>query len=111
MSASVRPQRGASEIVIALEGEIDLSNAADVEAEIRQALDDESRIVIDLTRAAYIDSAGARLLFALARSLGERLSVVIPDESPLLRVLTLVGLPKVVPIVSRPSEKTTGPTF
>lgn len=105
MNAGVRLTRGAGEIVFSLEGEVDLSNAGAVEEEIRQSLDDDSRIVIDLSDTAYLDSAGLRLLFSLARSLGERLSLVVPEGSSLRRVVTMVGLPKVVPLLpGRPSQ-------
>ena len=99
---NVRHRRGAGEIVIWLEGEIDLANAAVVDEEIHAALDDESRIVIDLSRTAYIDSAGLRLLFTLAKSVGDRLSIVLPDDSPLQRVVSMVGLTQVVTLRSEP---------
>lgn len=100
---NVRYQRNPNEVVIWLEGEIDLANAAAVDDEIRAALDDESRIVIDLSLTDYIDSAGLRLLFSLARSLGQRLSIVLPEDSPLRRVVTMVGLPQVVALRSEAS--------
>ena len=100
MNAQLRTERAPGEIVFSLEGEVDLSNADAVEADIRAGLDDESKIIIDLTRTEYLDSAGLRLLFALARSVGDRLSVVIPESSPLRRVVTMVGLPEVVPVLA-----------
>ena len=104
MSAFVSYQRAAGEIVFSLEGEIDLANAVEVGEEIREALDDESNVVVDLSRTEYLDSAGLRMLFALARTLGERLRVVIPEGSHLRRVVTMVGLPEVVTVVSRPDR-------
>ena len=95
---NVRMERREGEIIVSLEGEIDLANAAVVDAEIRGVLDEESRVVIDLSATSYIDSAGLRLLFALARSVGERLSVVLPESSPLRRVISMVGLGKVTTV-------------
>ena len=99
---NVRHRRGPDEIVFWLEGEIDLANVATVDEEIRSALDDESKIVIDMSRTAYIDSAGLRLLFTLAKSVGERLSIVLPEDSPLQRVVSMVGLPQVVTLRTEP---------
>lgn len=99
---NVRHRRGPGEIVFWLEGEIDLANAAVVDEEIRTALDDESRIVIDMSRTDYIDSAGLRLLFTLAKSVGDRLSIVLPEDSPLQRVMSMVGLTQVVTLRSEP---------
>ncbi|HJR19268.1 MAG TPA: STAS domain-containing protein [Actinomycetota bacterium] len=101
-------RRGPDEIVFWLEGEIDLANAGTVDEEIRAALDDTSRIVIDLSRTEYIDSAGLRLLFSLARTVGERLSIVLPEESPLQRVVAMVGLPQVVTLRSEPAGEPPG---
>jgi anti-anti-sigma factor len=97
---NVRHRRGPGEIVFWLEGEIDLANAAVVDEEIRTALDDDSRIVIDMSLTDYIDSAGLRLLFTLAKSVGDRLSIVLPEDSPLQRVVAMVGLPQVVTLRS-----------
>jgi anti-anti-sigma factor len=99
---NVRHRRGPGEIVFWLEGEIDLANAAAVDEEIRTALDDDSRIVIDLSLTDYIDSAGLRLLFTLAKSVGDRLSIVLPEDSPLQRIVAMVGLPQVVTLRSEP---------
>ncbi len=99
---NVRHRRGPGEIVFWLEGEIDLANAAVVDEEIRTALDDDSRIVIDMSLTDYIDSAGLRLLFTLAKSVGDRLSIVLPEDSPLQRIVAMVGLPQVVTLRSEP---------
>ena len=104
----VRYRRAAAEIVFSLEGEIDLANAADVESEIRAAIAEEKRVVIDLTDVSYLDSAGLRLLFALARTLDDGLSVVIPEASHLNRVVSMVGLPKVVTILQEPPDAASG---
>ena len=99
---NVRHRRGPDGIVFWLEGEIDLANVAVVDEEIRTALDDESRIVIDMSNTDYIDSAGLRMLFTLAKSVGDRLSIVLPEDSPLQRVVAMVGLPQVVTLRSDP---------
>jgi stage II sporulation protein AA (anti-sigma F factor antagonist) len=96
----VRYRRVSGTIVVSLDGEIDLSNAAAVDAEIKDALDGRSPVVIDLTGTTYIDSAGLRLLFALARSIEGGLNIVIPERSPIRRVVSMVGLGKVATLVS-----------
>lgn len=96
---NVRLDRHPDELVFTLEGEIDLANVALVDAEIADGIDERSRIVIDLTATSYIDSAGLRMLFALARTVGERLTIVLPETSPLRRVVSMVGLTKVATLV------------
>lgn len=100
MTVHVRYRQGDGDIVFELEGEIDLSNVDTVEEEIRRGLDEESRILVDLSRTDYIDSAGLRMLFALARTVSGRMSVVVPERSPIRRVVSMVGLSKVAPLLT-----------
>jgi anti-sigma B factor antagonist len=50
-------------------GEIDLTNAAQFTARLREAVSPEARLLVDLTRVDYIDSAGLAALFAHARQI------------------------------------------
>jgi anti-anti-sigma factor len=88
----------------AVEGEIDLSNAATVEERILEAVPNTaSALVVDLTHTEYLDSSGVHLIFELAerlRSRGQRLELVVPDNSLIRRVLVLTEVPRVVPMSS-----------
>ncbi|MGH3752910.1 MAG: STAS domain-containing protein [Pseudonocardiaceae bacterium] len=80
---------------IAVSGEIDLANASAVEAEIRDAVSDQPKAVsVDLTGITYMDSAGVRILFALAsrlRTLRIKLDFIVPLDSPTRRLIELSG--------------------
>ncbi len=80
---------------IALSGEINLANAATVEEEIRAAVSDQPTTVsVDLTHLTYVDSAGIRILFALAsrlQALRIMLELVVPLDSPTRRLIELSG--------------------
>ena len=61
----LRSQREGDVHTIALSGEMDLSNAGEVERELRQAeTTDAQTIVVDLSRLQFMDSTGIRLLIA-----------------------------------------------
>jgi stage II sporulation protein AA (anti-sigma F factor antagonist) len=82
--------------VVAIGGEIDLSNVDAVRRLIDANLDAANRLVVDLCDLAYIDSAGIALLFALSERLetrGQELHVVVPEPSPVRRVLMFTDLP------------------
>lgn len=85
-----------------IEGDIDAANAAATEQQLTGALDSDSlSLVVDLSDARYIDSAGIDMLLRLSDRLDRRrakLLLVIPDASPLKRLATIVGLPEVVTI-------------
>lgn len=99
-TVEVEPQEHA--VVVRLAGEIDLSNAEDVRAQVVAAVPHGGAgLVLDLTDATYIDSSGVRLLFDLAERLQarrQRLRVVVTDEALVRRVIVLTRLDSQVPI-------------
>ncbi|MGH3874786.1 MAG: STAS domain-containing protein [Pseudonocardiaceae bacterium] len=85
---------------IIVSGEIDLANAAAVEDEIRDAVSGPPAAVsVDLTAVTYLDSAGVRILFALAsrlQALRVMLELVVPLDSPTRRLIELSGFESLV---------------
>jgi anti-anti-sigma factor len=86
--------------VIAIEGEIDASNARDLAARMRAALTNRSfALVVDLAATTYIDSAGINELFALDVELRQRrqaLHLVMQPGSAVARVASITGLDRTV---------------
>ncbi|MGH3835257.1 MAG: STAS domain-containing protein [Pseudonocardiaceae bacterium] len=80
---------------IAVSGEIDLANAAAIEDALREAVSHQPTTVsVDLTELTYMDSAGIRILFALAsrlQALRVVLELIVPLESPTRRLVELSG--------------------
>jgi anti-anti-sigma factor len=87
--------------VVAIAGEIDASNAKQIAERLRAALSNRSEaLVVDLSGTTYIDSAGLNLLFELAVALRERqqqLHLIVPQSSPIARMVAIVGLDAEVP--------------
>jgi anti-sigma B factor antagonist len=81
--------------VAAIDGEIDLSNSAELEMAISHAVGNEALgLVVDLTRVDYLDSAGVTLLFNLARRVARRqqeFAVVVPADAHVREILSLSG--------------------
>jgi anti-anti-sigma factor len=90
-------------------GEVDISNAGEVLAEIERSVPDEAySIALDLTGATYMDSAGVQLLFRLAERLRARrrkLRLIVPEDAPLRDVLELTGVPKCVALEPTSTEE------
>ncbi len=89
-------------VVATLAGEVDMTNAEYVREEITaQVPNDAHALVIDLSSTQYLDSAAIELLFELSRRLGRRrqeLRLVVPDDSPLTRLLSLTDVASVAPV-------------
>ena len=82
-------------VVVGLTGEVDVSNATDLEQSIATEIDNESAgLVLDLGGLEFLDSSGVHMLFGLARRLRQRglgFALVIKEDSPPHRVLELSG--------------------
>lgn len=80
-------------VVVALRGELDITDAADVAAALEAVADREPRIIVDLAGLEFIDCGG---LAALARGrehaqrAGGDLVLAAPHER-ILRILAIVG--------------------
>ena len=87
--------------VLRLEGEIDVANVEEIRARIHALVTNRSfALVVDLSPTTYLDSAGINLMFSVAeemRGRQQQLYVVLPDASPVVRMVSLTGLDKSVP--------------
>ena len=101
---SLTIEDGDDDVVVArLTGEVDLSNAEAVGAELAAAVPNRAHgLVLDLGGTRYLDSSGVSLVFDLADRLRKRqqqLRLVIPAGAPLRRVLAIVDPAGSLPVV------------
>jgi anti-sigma B factor antagonist len=89
--------------VVRVAGEVDMSHEEELRGELRTAGESESKaVVVDLTECEFIDSTGVRVLL-LSREAqqsetdSERLAVAASSEQ-ILRILSVMGVDKVIPI-------------
>lgn len=88
--------------VASVDGEIDLSNATELEMAIANVVgNDALGLVVDLARVEYLDSSGVTLLFNLMRRLTrrqQRYAVVVPAEAHVREILSLSGAADTLPL-------------
>ncbi|MEJ7824033.1 MAG: STAS domain-containing protein [Solirubrobacteraceae bacterium] len=100
--ATVRCERRGDDVVVSLRGELDVFNAAEVTAAVASAVTpDTLGAVLDLTDVQFLDSSAVRQLFELAGRLVERrqrVHVVTPASSMVLRTLQLVEFSRAAPM-------------
>jgi len=86
--------------VILLPEEIDMTNAEDVAAQLRDAfVPGVSVVIADLTKTRFCDSAGVRgltLVHQRAAASGGRLHLAVATDGPVSRVLHLMDLASVL---------------
>jgi len=91
----------APEIDASLSGELDLTNARELEERLRDAAPEGSTLVVDLNRVVFIDSAALHVLFKIARHLvpGSLVLVLDPDAH-VARTLEIVGMKDAARVVA-----------
>lgn len=100
---------GDGEVLTArISGEIDLSNAAELEATIVDAVPNTALgMVVDLSGVEYLDSAGLRMLVHLVERFRWRQQVMraaAPDGSRVRGVLSMAGADGVIPVDATVTE-------
>jgi len=102
--AEIGIERHGGTVVGRLAGEVDMTNAARVREQLLDAVpNDALALVVHLGDCRYLDSAAIEVIFDLSRRLQRRrqeLRLVVPDSSPLGRVLVLTDVNSVAPVHS-----------
>ena len=97
----VEDKTAAGRVVASLSGELDLTNAPELEERLAAAAPADTLLVLDLNRVVFIDSAALHVLFKLAHDRGrERLSLVVEPTAPTVRTLDIVGMKGAARIVN-----------
>ncbi len=101
--ASVRAAAVGDRTVVVVSGEVDLSNAHEVECEVSDAIAGAAAVALDLNDVTYLDSRGLQLLLRLAeRHLHGSLDLVIvaAPRSIAFELLQVTGIVEAVPVVA-----------
>jgi anti-anti-sigma factor len=100
--AELQIDRWDSVPVVGVTGDVDIAAAMELRRRLLNVVENtDLGVVIDLTAADYLDSAGVNLLFEVAENLAVRrlrLAVVVADGGLIERVVSLVDLGSVVDI-------------
>ena len=90
--------------VVAIAGELDLSNADDLVEQLGTAAAGRP-LVVDLNRVLFIDSAALHRLFGVARERGfDRLALVADPGAPVARTLEIVQFHRAATVAASVSD-------
>ena len=96
---TVEAQEGEA-IVARVAGEIDSVTSGELRDGLSRRLTNTAPgLILDLSEATYVDSAGIEFLFDLAQRLrtrGQYLRLVVPPGAPMRRVFDLCGVESVI---------------
>lgn len=95
-------------VAAVIHGEVDISNADALADDLTEAMSGGMfRLVLDLSEVGYLDSAGIRAMFEVARRLElsrQSVALVVPPTSPLRRLFAITRVEDVMPVVSCRAE-------
>ena len=95
-------------VVVALDGDLDISNAAALEAELERVEEKRPKLlVLDLRRTGFVDSTGLSLILNAdqrAQKDGRRLQIVSAGSGALERILKTIGLYDRLDVVHEPPD-------
>jgi len=93
-------ERDAEVTLVALTGELDLTNVDDLDARLA-ALSNGLPLVLDLSRLVFVDSAALHRLFRIVRGRGVGgVAFVIEPTAPVAATLAIVELGRAAPLVA-----------
>lgn len=98
-------------VVVVLSGELDLTNARELEDRLARCAPGDTVLVVDLNRVVFIDSAALHVLFKLAGRRGrERLTLLLEQGAAVARTLEIVGMKDAAPVVASLDELELAPS-
>ena len=96
-----------SSLLVRLSGEIDLSNALEVQHELERAVQDRPRVVIDLAEVEYLDSQGLRLIkkvYDNVKSNGGELQLIAPPGTFARQAFEMARMSQFIEIRDTPED-------
>jgi anti-sigma B factor antagonist len=108
-----RPTEGEELVLVEVMGELDLTNAHEIEERLEElSSGNGARLVLDLNRVVFIDSAALHVLFRTARRLGRaRFGLVLEPTAAVARTLSIVGISEVATIAETASGLASAPSL
>ena len=92
-------------IIIHVRGEVDLATAPMLQNALRSATESGRHVVVDLSKATYVDLSGFRVLIEGKKALGERQALALAASSPPVhRVIEIIELGTILPVFPSPQE-------
>jgi anti-anti-sigma factor len=105
-----REESDDGEALVYLTGELDLTNARELEVRLDEVAPADRRLVLDLNGVSFLDSAALHVLFKLARARGpESVVFVVDPAAHVASTVAIVGLPQVATVAAS-VEATDSPT-
>lgn len=86
-------------LTIELEGRVDTTTAPELDAAIKEDIENIEELVIDMAKLEYISSAGLRVLLSAQKELNNKGTMIVTKVDPsVMEVFEITGFDKVLNI-------------
>src|SRR5271165_275067 len=93
---NVRSYSFGNDVIVELSGEHDMSTIPRVEPAIAAAFTDRAMTIFDLTHVTYVDSSVLSMLLRAHKRLGERMRLVVADDTRVRRVFEITQIDRYI---------------
>lgn len=95
----ISKQTNETELTIALDGRLDTTTAPELEAELRGSIKDIKELVFDMTKLAYISSAGLRVLLKAQKVMNKQGKMAVKNaNSDIVEIFEVTGFDEILNI-------------
>lgn len=95
----ISKQTNGTELTIALDGRLDTTTAPELEAELRGSIKDIKELVFDMTKLAYISSAGLRVLLKVQKVMNKQGKMAVKNaNSDIVEIFEVTGFDEILNI-------------
>ena len=81
----INQTRENDQLTVTVSGRLDTTTAPQLEAEMKDALDDVKELVIDFSDLDYISSAGLRILLAIQKKMNKQGSMLVKGSNETIK--------------------------
>ncbi|MBR0167915.1 MAG: STAS domain-containing protein [Synergistaceae bacterium] len=95
----ISKQTNGTELTVALDGRLDTTTAPELEAELRGSIKDIKELVFDMTKLAYISSAGLRVLLKAQKVMNKQGKMAVKNaNSDIVEIFEVTGFDEILNI-------------
>lgn len=95
----IKKMANASDITLELTGRLDTTTAPQLEAELKNCMDDADSLTMDFAKLEYISSAGLRVLLAAQKTMGKKGGMKLHNVCPeIMEVFEITGFSDILTI-------------
>ena len=99
MALNITKETSGDALTIALEGRLDTTTAPQLEAELNACISEVKSLAFDMSKLAYISSAGLRVLLKAQKTMNKQGSMSIRNAGPeILEIFEVTGFDEILNI-------------